>query len=360
MGTGRPSKPLVLLTGGSGLIGARLAGALEPDFDVVILDVKPPPPGTGAAFVECDLTTDEGAANALGRVRREHGDEVASAIHLAAYYDFSGEPSPLYETLTVEGTRRLLRELKGFARVEQFVFSSTLLVMEPAEEADEVITETDPLEDEPWDYPRSKIAAEEVIRRERGDIPAVVLRMAGVYDEGCHSIPLGQHIARIYEKQLESYFFPGNPDHGAPYVHLDDLVACFTRAVQRRHELRGCRVYLVAEPEVMGHEALQDALGQLIHGKEWPTLRIPKLAAKAGAWVRDKLAGGDGAFIKPWMVDLADAHYPVAIKRAERELGWRPRHRLAEALPQMIRRLDEDPRGFYEENGLPLPDALQE
>jgi nucleoside-diphosphate-sugar epimerase len=81
-------------------------------------------------------------------------------IHLAAYYDFSGEPSPLYRTLTVEGTRRLLRALQQF-KVEQFVFSSTLLVMKPVEQ-DEVNTERSVTENEEemWDYPRSKIEAE--------------------------------------------------------------------------------------------------------------------------------------------------------------------------------------------------------
>ena len=40
---------------------------------------------------------------------------IASAIHLAAYYDLSGQPNPKYDSITVEGTRRLLRGLqKGF------------------------------------------------------------------------------------------------------------------------------------------------------------------------------------------------------------------------------------------------------
>lgn len=38
--------------------------------------------------------------------------------HLAAYYDFSGAPSPKYEEVTVRGTERLRRNLKSF-HVEQ-------------------------------------------------------------------------------------------------------------------------------------------------------------------------------------------------------------------------------------------------
>jgi UDP-glucose 4-epimerase len=66
-------------------------------------------------------------ADALARVRRDFGDQIASVIHLAAYYDFAGEPSPLYDEVTVRGTERLLRLLRDF-QVGQFVFSSTMLV----------------------------------------------------------------------------------------------------------------------------------------------------------------------------------------------------------------------------------------
>ena len=45
-----------------------------------------------------------------GTVRERFGTRIASVIHLAAYYDFSGEPSEKYETITVQGTERLLRE----------------------------------------------------------------------------------------------------------------------------------------------------------------------------------------------------------------------------------------------------------
>jgi hypothetical protein len=81
------------------------------------------------------------------------------------------------------------------------------------------------------------------------------------------------------------------------------------------------------------------------------------VAAKIGAWVQDKLASDDEpSFIKPWMVDLADQHYPVEIDRARAKLEWEPRHRLRHTLPEMIRRLKQAPARWYRENGLPPPD----
>jgi len=58
------------------------------------------------------------------------------------------------------------------------------------------------------------------------------------------------------------------------------------------------------------------------------------------------------------MIDLADQNYPVSAERAREQLGWEPRHLLRETLPDMIDALLDDPKAWYEENGLPVPDEL--
>jgi nucleoside-diphosphate-sugar epimerase len=355
------NKPVVLMTGSSGLIGTCLAEALADRYRVVGLDVKSPEGEPPLDFLECDLTAGESVAHALQRAALAYGDRIASVIHLAAYYDFSGEPSPLYEELTVKGTQRLLEQLRAkFATVEQFVFSSSLLVMKPAD-SEEPLTESSPTQAE-WDYPESKLEAERVIDQSAGDIPVVVLRIAGVYDDRCHSIPIAQHIARIYERQLESYFFPGRRDAGQSFIHLDDLAGCMRQVVDKRRELDSREIFLIGEEDVMSYAELQDQLGELIHGHEWPTLRIPKVAAKAGAWVQEKLASGEEEkpFIKPWMIDLADQDYRIDISHARDRLNWSPRRTLRESLENMVEFLDRDPEAWYRENKIPLPQNLEQ
>jgi hypothetical protein len=131
--------------------------------------------------------------------------------------------------------------------------------------------------------------------------------------------------------------------------------------MELRRELDLQELVLIAEPDVLSHKDLQDRLGELIHGEEWPTIRIPKPVAKAGAWVQEKMTGEEEeTFIKPWMIDLADADYPVVIKRACQRLGWAPTHRLASTLEEMIHRLKADPRRWYQTNGLELPEETAE
>lgn len=71
----------------------------------------------------------------------------------------------------------------------------------------------------------------------------------------------------------------------------------------------------------MTYGELQRALGKLLHDEDWVTRSIPKAAAKAGAWVENKVFG-EHTFIRPWMVDTADEHYALDLTRARDCLGW--------------------------------------
>jgi nucleoside-diphosphate-sugar epimerase len=351
-------RPVVAITGCSGLIGTRLAEQLSPRYRLIGLDIQRPDfEVEGFEFIECDLTDDQNVAACVEKLSDLSGGKLASLVHLAAYYDFSGEPSPLYEQLTVEGTRRLLEACRSQELdVRQFVFSSSLLVMKSSESG-ETLDEDSPVDAE-WDYPQSKLAAEQVICEEHGSIPTVVLRIAGVYDEDCRSLPISQQIRRIYERELESRVFPGNKEHGQSYLHLEDLAKCIEKTIEHAGDLDTYEMFLIGEEDVMSYEELQEKIGEQLHGEAWPSIRIPKAMAKVGAWAKEKMASSEEEepFIKPWMVDLADQNYPISLDRARNRLQWEPEHTLRGTLDEMLRRLKADPRRWYEINGLPLPD----
>jgi nucleoside-diphosphate-sugar epimerase len=347
----------IIITGSSGLIGAALAKRLAGKYDVIGFDVKQPPGDSPVDFYQVDITSDASVRDSLEKMRRQHGDRLASVVHLAAYYDFSGDPSPLYEDITVKGTARLLQMLRGM-QVEQFVFSSTMLVHAPTEPG-RPINEDSPLEAK-WEYPESKIKTERLLLDNHADVPLVILRIAGVYDETGHSIPIAHQIRRIYERELTSRVYPGDTSRGQSFLHLDDLVDAIWRVVERRKELPSELTLLIGEPETISYERLQHTLGELIHGDEqWSTREIPKPIAKAGAWIQDKAPLGGDPFIKPWMIDLADDHYQLDISRAREHLGWEPRHRLLDTLSKMVGVLKQDPVRWYRENKMEVPSDLQ-
>ncbi len=348
-----PNRGIVLVTGSSGLIGSAVVARFAGQFPVVGMDTQRPRQLHPLAdFVEVDLSSDESVRRGLYQVRQRHGDRIAAVIHLAAYYDFSGEPSPKYEEITVRGTERLLRGLQEF-RVEQFVFSSTILVHQPCAPGQR-LNEDWPLEPK-WDYPQSKVQTEELIRQQHGELPYVLLRIAGVYDDACHSIPIAHQIQRIYERRLTSGVYPGDLSRGQAFLHLEDLVDAFGLLVERRGQLPRALTLLLGEPETLSYDELQRTLGRLIHGEEWSTRQIPKALAKTGAWLQDNLPGVDEPFIKPWMIDLADDHYALDITRARTLLGWEPKRSLRATLPAIVARLKADPPGWYRQNKLEPP-----
>ncbi|MBI1355749.1 MAG: NAD-dependent epimerase/dehydratase family protein [Acidobacteria bacterium] len=350
-------RKIVVVTGSTGRIGEAVMRSFRPRAeDVVGFDRKAPdPPPPDCTYIPVDVTSDESVDKGLQTVLDHHGREIASVIHLAAYYSFSGEDDSKYDEVTVEGTRRVLRGLRqAQLKVEQFIFSSTMLVHKPAEPG-QFINEDWPLEPS-WAYPESKVRTEKLICEERGDIPAVLLRIAGVYDDRCHSIPLAHQIQRIYERQITSRLYSGETAHGQAFLHTDDLVDAIELAVDARASLPPELPVLLGEPNVLSYDELQHTLGRLIHGESWETHEVPSPLAKAGAWLQDHIPGQD-PFVKPWMIDRANDHYAIDISRARKLLDWEPKRSLREALPKMVEVLKADPGQWYEDNGLTQPDG---
>ena len=119
----KESGSVVLITGASGFIGRGIIGRLGRQYTLVGLDrAGPPHPPSPANVIDFDLTSEESVKAGLNELQRRFGKRIASGVHLAAYYDISGDPNPLYERVTVEGTHRLIDALQSF-QVEQAMCS---------------------------------------------------------------------------------------------------------------------------------------------------------------------------------------------------------------------------------------------
>ena len=360
------AKPIVLITGAAGNLGRSVAAALAGAYRVVGLDrqaqvIALPRGRDSYPVIAVDFSDDESVVAALQAVLDGHGRCIASVVHLAAYFDFTGEDNPLYQSVNVDGTQHLLRALQGF-EVAQFLYPSTMLVHAPCRPG-ERIDEAQPMAPA-WAYPRSKAAAEAVVQAERGQIPSVILRLAGVYDTHTMVPTLAQQMARIYERDLQSHLYAGSTLVGQSALHRDDLLDAIRRTVDRRALLATGTEILIGEADAVGYGVVQDRLGQLMHGSPaWLTLSLPKPLAAAGAWVQgqlepvvpDAIDGGKVPFIRPFMVALADDHYALDIGRARRLLDWEHRHHLADELPHLVAKLKADPAAWYAANKVTAP-----
>lgn len=346
-GKARDQKEVIIVTGSSGMIGSALIHKLAEKYYVVGFDQDGYPfPPAEAECVCVDLTSDARMAFAFKRIRYAYGNKIASVVHLAAYYDFLGKPSDLYDKVTVKGTKRMLKYLQDF-EVEQFIFSSSMLVYKPSSPG-VLITEESPLEPK-WDYPKSKVTTEKVMHEKRGKIPTVIMRIAGVYSEEGNSIPITNQVQRIYEKQISARLYPANIAHGSTYVHRDDVINAISLAIEKRKDLPQEVLLNIGDDETLTYQELQDLISTEIHSKKIPIIAIPKWFAKAGAFMQNLFGK---AFIKPWMIDLADDHFEMDSSKAKKLLGWRPKHGLRDTLPKMVDNLKANPKKFYQANNL--------
>ncbi|HEY7772519.1 MAG TPA: vitamin K epoxide reductase family protein [Marinagarivorans sp.] len=348
-------REIVLVTGATGNIGSALIESLKANYRIVGFDRG------DDADVQCDIASEASVKKAIQQVKDTYGNRLAGVVHLAAYFDFSGEQSPLYHSVNVQGTKNLLLGLQDF-EVGQFIYASTMLVHRPGVPGD-LMTEETPIEPS-WAYPQSKAEAEKVIFEHHKHVPVTILRLGGVYDEQSAVPTLTHQIARIYERDPKSILHSGDDQAGQSLIHRDDLISLFACVIDKRHELSRENVFLAGEPGVMSYSELQHRLGRLIHGdSDWKTLSLPKPIAKMGAWLNeaaepvipDDFDEGEKPFIRPFMIDMASDHYELNIDHVKNTLGWQPQHRIQTELPKMIDNLKADPEQWYERNGIHSP-----
>jgi len=103
--------PRVIVTGGSGFLGRRLVGSLLARARVVGIDRRPRaeayvPDHENMSWFQIDLGDAAAVEETFAEIRA--AGRVDAFIHLAAYYDFTGEEDPEYERTNVAGLGHVL------------------------------------------------------------------------------------------------------------------------------------------------------------------------------------------------------------------------------------------------------------
>lgn len=347
-------KKVILITGSSGFIGSALARELSKKYKVIGLDqFGPKEKIPGVSYFDINITSETDVERILTQIRSEFGNIIYSIVHLVAYYNFNGKEDERYQTITVNGTRSLISNLRKNFEVTQFIYSSSMLVYRPVK-LGEKVRDDSPLAPN-WPYPKSKIATEKVLQEEQGNIPILNLRIAGVYDDSCHSPTISNQIVRIFEGWTTSVPFPGNADHGQAFLHLDDLVGAISACIDNVQNFGKFETFILGEEKALSYRDMQEKIGILIHGIPWPTIRIPAFVALTGSKVMEKLPFIREPFIKPWMIKHSDEHMEIDMTKLKRRIHWQPKKSLESTLPLMIANLKADPEKWYKINKIEKP-----
>ena len=110
---------IVIVTGSTSHIGGSLVKEIGSEYRIVGFELlKALYASSNEELVPVDISSDESVNQAFRHIREFYGTRITSVVHLAAYYSFSDQNYKKYQKITVDGTRRLLKELQNF-EVEQ-------------------------------------------------------------------------------------------------------------------------------------------------------------------------------------------------------------------------------------------------
>lgn len=344
------NKPKILITGAHGRLGRAITKKLSDKYTIIAIDNEPEQEIDQKNYFQIDIGNEKNVKEKLKQIKQEFGNDFASVIHLAAYYSFGDQEWEKYKKITINGTKNLFTYLRDEFAIDQFIFSSTLLVYMPCE-IGEKITEGSPIRPA-WEYPKSKVITENILFELNEHIPLVILRIAGCYDNNCHSIPIANQIKMSYEKDFRRHLFPGNFKHGSPYLHLKDLAEAIFILIEKRKTLPHEVTLNLGESKTYSHEMIQNRLELLINKKELTIYPIPKIIAKAVTWFENRIPFYPTPFVKPWMIDIADDHYELDMTLAKSLIDWNPTFDLYNTLPMMIENLKKDSSEWYKEQKL--------
>jgi GlcNAc-P-P-Und epimerase len=204
----------LLLTGGSGFLGSRIAETLKKQYKITLLQRSEPGSYQDVYYsIQCDLSEEE-----IPLGERMKWDMVVHAAGRAHVVE-SESSEELFHKVNVTGTRNLLNSIRHQSP-NQFVYISSVAVY-GADEGEE-IGETHPLNaTDP--YGLSKIEAEKEVMKwaEETATPAVILRPALIAGPN----PPG-NLGRMMEAiQKGRYFGIGKGEAKKSMVWADDIAS---------------------------------------------------------------------------------------------------------------------------------------
>ncbi len=307
---------VVLVTGVSRFLGARVASALQADPGierVIGVDTVPPSSSLGRTeFVRVDIRTPS-IAKVIASA------EVDTVVHLNMVTMPSGSRASMKE-LNVIGTMQLLAACQRSPDMRKLVVRSSAAVYGSSPRDPAVFTE----DDEPVEAPSSGYAKDAVevegyvrgLKRRRSDLTVSVLRFANFLGPGVDS-PLTRYLRMPVVPTVLGF------DPRLQFVHEDDGVEVLRRMAVEDHP----GTFNVAGDGVL-------LLSQALRRAGRPTVPMPAPAMAMFGDIGKRLGGMSGfsAELLRWLT----YGRVIDVERLEQELSWRPKYTSETAFGEFV------------------------
>jgi nucleoside-diphosphate-sugar epimerase len=349
------SSPLrIVVTGASGFLGRMLVERLRRRHHVLALDRRALGESEmtehpGVEWYQVDLCEREAVEGTMACIAAGGGAQVL--IHLAAYYDFSGEDHPEYQRTNVDALRILLEASRRLS-LEHFVLASSVAAC-PFSRPGHPITEATPPEGSHI-YARTKAAGERMLAEYTGSFTPLIVRFAALFSDWCEYPPMQVLLDTWLSGRWDNRILAGRGASAIPYLHVRDAAFFMLRLLERRHQLTPLEVLIASRDGAVSHLELYRAATAYSHGRARSAIHIPRPLCRPGIWLRD-LAGralGSRPFERTWMAEYVDRRMEIDASRTRQRLGWSPTERLGliDRLPFLIEHRRDNPMEWYRRN----------
>jgi nucleoside-diphosphate-sugar epimerase len=343
----RPPPETLVLTGASGFVGRHLLDDLKNDYRIFAIARRSQhdcgaPVHPNIAWMRVDIAEKEDLARTFREIATAGG--AKALVHLAAYYDFTGEGHPEYQRTNVDGTRNVLEAARETG-IGGFVFGSSVAACAFPRPEGPVDEKTPP--DGAHVYAWSKREGERLVRELSGPMPSRIARFGAIYSDWCEYPPLYVFLRTWLGSSWRSRVLAGAGEMAVPYIHIRDLVAFFRRLLAFSCDPGPTEVLVASTSGSTSLERLFRLATLSFFGRPRAPLFIPKALASMGLLAMD--FGGRAMrrppFERAWMRHYVDKRLQVDNRRTRECLGWtpNPRFRIERRLPFLIERLKSEP-----------------
>ncbi|QBQ54406.1 NAD-dependent epimerase/dehydratase family protein [Nitrosococcus wardiae] len=255
----------VLITGGTGFIGTRLAlKCLEKGDKVRLLGQV----NNAAEEGNRDLVERQGGESVIGSVTDKDIidkaiEEVEIVYHLAAAQHEANVPDQHFWDVNVAGTRNLL-EASRKAGVKRFVHGSTIGVYGAAMEGE--IDEDTPLQPDNI-YGITKREGEKLVLSYKDKLPVVIIRISETYGPGDRRL---LKLFKAIDKKM--FFMIGKGDNKHQLIFVGDLIEGLWLATKNDEALG--QVFVLAGKEILTTNQMVATIAKVL-GVRQRRLRAP-------------------------------------------------------------------------------------
>jgi nucleoside-diphosphate-sugar epimerase len=321
--------PAVIITGSSGYLGSALCVELARDHRIIGIDRRPASPAQRRAAREAQWEladiSDSGAVRQCFRKAAADNGGIDTVIHFAVYYHYGKDWRREYEAVNIEGTRNII-EAACRLGVKRVVFAASIAALippPPGQVLNERATDTTG-----FPYGRSKAAGELLFAERAAELPAVVLRLGGVFSDWCELPPLASLMRLWCRRGPVGRCMPGSGQAGFPYIHRDELVRVVRRVLERNDTLDRHEVLFVSEDGCTCHRDLFQPIRRGCgHDSDAAPIHVPPVLVALFLYL--KLTANTlrrrNTYEQPWMLAYADRPLRVDTAYSRSRLDWTPR-----------------------------------